>query len=138
MRAEKLFGDVAGRARESVVHLFVGNVVDPVVPGPGVGQQRLLDLAARGDVLDSCLFTAPGRYGGGGAGTTWLVGSADDVAAALRRYGELGITHFVLFDTPYKREPARVSEALITRRAPDAGPLVLSPVRRGAAPASGA
>ena len=33
-----------------------------------VGQQRLLDLAARGDVLDDCLYTAPGRYGGGGAG----------------------------------------------------------------------
>ena len=32
-----------------------------------VGQQRLLDLAERGDVLDSCLYTAPGRVGGGGA-----------------------------------------------------------------------
>ena len=42
-----------------------------------VGQQRLLDLAARGEVLDDNLYTAPGRYGGGGAGTTWLVGSAD-------------------------------------------------------------
>src|SRR5579875_285948 len=31
------------------------------------GQQRLLDLAERGDVLDSCLYTAPGRAGGGGA-----------------------------------------------------------------------
>ncbi|OLT18687.1 hypothetical protein BJF78_00925 [Pseudonocardia sp. CNS-139] len=51
-----------------------------------VGQQRLLDLAARGDVLDSCLYTAPGRHGAGGAGTTWLVGSAADVAAALERY----------------------------------------------------
>ena len=45
-----------------------------------VGQQRLLDLAARGDVLDDNLYTAPGKYGGGGAGTTWLVGSAEDVA----------------------------------------------------------
>ena len=57
--------------------------------GPAVGQQRLLDLAARGEVLDTCLYTAPGRYGGGGAGTTWLVGSPDDVTAALelRRAG---------------------------------------------------
>ncbi|WP_433303163.1 LLM class flavin-dependent oxidoreductase [Actinoplanes sp. CA-030573] len=83
--------------------------------GPAVGQQRLLDLAARGDVLDTCLYTAPGRHGGGGAGTTWLVGSADDVAAALRRYADLGITHFVLSDTPYKRETARVGDALIDR-----------------------
>jgi alkanesulfonate monooxygenase len=78
-----------------------------------VGQQRLLDLAARGDVLDTCLYTAPGRYGGGGAGTTWLVGSPADVTAALRRYAELGIRHFVLSDTPYKHETARVGDALI-------------------------
>ncbi|BBH69156.1 alkanesulfonate monooxygenase [Actinoplanes sp. OR16] len=83
--------------------------------GPAVGQQRLLDLAARGDVLDSCLYTAPGRYGGGGAGTTWLVGSADDVAAALREYAALGVSHFVLSDTPYQRETARVGDALIPR-----------------------
>ncbi|MCC2316209.1 LLM class flavin-dependent oxidoreductase [Cellulomonas xiejunii] len=78
-----------------------------------VGQRRLLDLAARGDVLDSCLYTAPGRYGGGGAGTTWLVGSAEDVADALRRYRDLGVTHFVLSDTPYLHETARVGESLL-------------------------
>jgi alkanesulfonate monooxygenase len=83
--------------------------------GPAVGQQRLLDLAARGDVLDACLYTAPGRYGGGGAGTTWLVGSPDEVAAALRKYADLGISHFVLSDTPYKQETARVGDALISR-----------------------
>ncbi|MBB2947579.1 alkanesulfonate monooxygenase [Actinoplanes lutulentus] len=83
--------------------------------GPAVGQQRLHDLAERGDVLDSCLYTAPGRYGGGGAGTTWLVGSADEVSAALLKYAELGISHFVLSDTPYKRETARVGDALISR-----------------------
>ncbi|GGR45866.1 alkanesulfonate monooxygenase [Nocardioides luteus] len=80
-----------------------------------VGQSRLLDLAERGDVLDDCLYTAPGRYGGGGAGTTWLVGSADDVAAALSRYQELGVSHFVLSDTPYRTEVARVGQALIPR-----------------------
>lgn len=80
-----------------------------------VGQQRLLDLAERGEVLDDCLFTAPGRYGGGGAGTTWLVGSADQVAAALRKYADLGVTHFILSDTPYKQETARVGDALIQR-----------------------
>jgi alkanesulfonate monooxygenase len=85
-----------------------------------VGQQRLLALAERGEVLDSCLYTTPGKFGGGGgAGTTWLVGSYDDVAAALRKYAELGITHFVLSDTPYKQEAARVGDELLTRlRAP--------------------
>ncbi|MFC6012037.1 LLM class flavin-dependent oxidoreductase [Nocardia lasii] len=78
-----------------------------------VGQQRLLDLAARGDVLDDNLYTAPGRYGGGGAGTTWLVGSAEDVAKSLRKYRDLGITHFVLSDTPYLREIERQGSQLL-------------------------
>ncbi|MGW0323926.1 LLM class flavin-dependent oxidoreductase [Nocardia sp. NPDC003183] len=78
-----------------------------------VGQQRLLDLAARGEVLDDNLYTAPGKYGGGGAGTTWLVGSAEDVAKSLRKYRDLGITHFVLSDTPYLREIERQGSQLL-------------------------
>lgn len=78
-----------------------------------VGQQRLLELAERGEVLDENLYTAPGRYGGGGAGTTWLVGSAADVAKSLRRYQDLGVTHFVLSDTPYETETARVGDTLL-------------------------
>jgi len=89
--------------------------------GRAVGQQRLLDLADRGEVLDACLYTAPGRFGGGGAGTTWLVGSAQEVATALTRYRELGISHFVLSDTPYKRESIRVGDALL--------PLLREPAR---------
>jgi alkanesulfonate monooxygenase len=83
--------------------------------GKAVGQQRLLDLASRGEVLDSCLYTTPGKVGGGGAGTTWLVGSYDEVAAALRKYADLGIRHFVLSDTPYLTEAARVGDELLSR-----------------------
>ena len=90
---------------------------DLLAPNPhrraAVGQQRLLDLAARGDVLDSNLYTAPGRFGGGGAGTTWLVGSAQDVAASLRRYADLGVSHFILSDTPYLTEIRRQGEQLL-------------------------
>jgi len=78
-----------------------------------VGQQRLLELAQRGDVLDDNLYTAPGKYGGGGAGTTWLVGSAEDVAKSLRKYTDLGITHFILSDTPYREETIRVGDRLL-------------------------
>jgi alkanesulfonate monooxygenase len=80
-----------------------------------VGQQRLLGLVERGEVLDSCLYTAPGKYAASGAGTTWLVGSHDEVAAALRKYRDLGLTHFVLSDTPYKQEAARVGDQLLSR-----------------------
>ena len=82
-------------------------------PPIAVGQRRLLDLAARGDILDDNLYTAPGKFGGGGAGTTWLVGSAADVARSLRRYQALGITQFVLSDTPYLAEIARQGDQLL-------------------------
>lgn len=81
--------------------------------GIAVGQQRLLDLARQGDVLDDNLYTAPGKFGGGGAGTTWLVGSAEDVARSLRKYEELGITHFILSDTPYLTEIKRQGSQLL-------------------------
>ncbi|MDO3436298.1 LLM class flavin-dependent oxidoreductase [Rhizobium sp. CBN3] len=78
-----------------------------------VGQQRLLALYERGDVLDDNLYTAPGKFGGGGAGTTWLVGSAADVARSLSKYQDLGITHFVLSDTPYLSEIKRQGDQLL-------------------------
>ncbi|MBY5690378.1 LLM class flavin-dependent oxidoreductase [Rhizobium leguminosarum] len=81
--------------------------------GIAVGQRRLLDLARKGDVLDDNLYTAPGKFGGGGAGTTWLVGSAEDVARSLRKYEELGITQFVLSDTPYLSEIERQGHQLL-------------------------
>jgi alkanesulfonate monooxygenase len=78
-----------------------------------VGQQRLFDLASRGEVLDDNLYTTPGKFGGGGAGTTWLVGSPQDVAKSLQKYAGLGITHFVLSDTPYLREIRRQGDQLL-------------------------
>lgn len=78
-----------------------------------VGQQRLLDLHKRADVLDDNLYTAPGKFGGGGAGTTWLVGSAQDVATSLEKYRELGVTHFILSDTPYLQEIRRQGDQLL-------------------------
>lgn len=81
--------------------------------GVAYGQQRLLDLAARGDVLDDNLYTAPGKFGGGGAGTTWLVGSAEEVAASLRKYRDLGITYLILSDTPYLAEIKRQGQQLL-------------------------
>jgi alkanesulfonate monooxygenase len=78
-----------------------------------VGQQRLVKLTSRGEVLDDNLYTTPAKFGGEGAGTTWLVGSAQDVATSLRKYASLGITHFVLSDTPYLRELKRQGDQLL-------------------------
>jgi alkanesulfonate monooxygenase len=103
----------AWRDAEAKVLTLAGEDLHERNPRAAHGQQRLLDLADRGEVLDSCLYTTPGRYGGGGAGTTWLVGSAADVGAALRRYADLGITHFVLSDTPYRTEVARIGDQVL-------------------------
>ncbi|MFO1069844.1 MAG: LLM class flavin-dependent oxidoreductase [Geminicoccaceae bacterium] len=89
-----------------------------------VGQKRLLDLVSKGDVLDTCLFTKPATVGGGGAATTWLVGSHDEVAAALAAYRRLGITHFILSDTPYREEALRVGRHLVPRVRALCGPAV--------------
>jgi len=102
---------------------------DEHLRAPAVGQQRLLDLHARGDVLDDNLYTAPGRYGGGGAGTTWLVGSAADVARSLRKYRDLGVTYFVLSDTPYLAEIGRQGDQLLPLLYDDAAP-VAEPLRQ--------
>ncbi|GIF16022.1 LLM class flavin-dependent oxidoreductase [Actinoplanes teichomyceticus] len=99
-------------AEAKVAEMARRQEADPIRHG-AVGQQRLLDLAARGEVLDDNLYTAPGRFGGGGAGTTWLVGSAADVAKSLRRYQDLGISHFVLSDTPYLPEIGRQGDQLL-------------------------
>ncbi|MGN9907442.1 LLM class flavin-dependent oxidoreductase [Phytohabitans sp. LJ34] len=102
-------------AEAKVARMANGNGAFPPDPlrRAAVGQQRLLDLAARGEVLDDNLYTAPGRFGGGGAGTTWLVGSAEDVARSLRKYQSLGITHLVLSDTPYLPEIKRQGDQLL-------------------------
>lgn len=82
-------------------------------PAVAIGQRRLLDLQARGEVLDDNLYTAPGKFGAAGAGTTWLVGSAAEVAGSLQKYRDLGITCFILSDTPYLSEIARQGELLL-------------------------
>jgi alkanesulfonate monooxygenase len=102
-------------ARVATMAQNAGRPIDNMGWHKAVGQQRLHDLTERGEVLDTCLYTAPAKYGGAGAGTTWLVGSHDEVAGALRKYADLGITHFVLSDAPYLREVIRVGDELLSR-----------------------
>lgn len=82
-------------------------------PAVAIGQRRLLDLQSRGEVLDDNLYTTPGKFGAAGAGTTWLVGSAEEVASSLRKYRDLGIKYFILSDTPYLSEIERQGKQLL-------------------------
>jgi alkanesulfonate monooxygenase len=77
-----------------------------------VGQARLKSLIESGEVLDRCLWTAPTKYGTGAA-STWLVGSAEEIIASLEAYVDLGLTHFILSDTPYRDEATRVGELVV-------------------------
>ncbi|MCZ0963729.1 hypothetical protein [Paracoccus benzoatiresistens] len=77
------------------------------------GQQRLFNLQAQGEAPDENLYTTPGKFGAGGAATTWLVVTAEEVASSLRRYAELGITRFILSDTPYQQEIERQGRTLL-------------------------
>lgn len=107
--SEQAWADAEAR----VARMAAGDIARDPNQFAATGQQRLFDLAARGEVLDGNLYTAPGRYGAAGAGTTWLVGSAAEVAASLLRYAELGISHFVLSDTPYLSEVRRQGRQLL-------------------------
>jgi alkanesulfonate monooxygenase len=77
-----------------------------------VGQARLRGLTEQGDVLDRCLWTVPTRFGTGAA-STWLVGAPEDIIASLEAYVDLGLTHFILSDTPYLEEARRVGELVV-------------------------
>jgi alkanesulfonate monooxygenase len=66
-------------------------------PAPeNVGSQRLLAAAAKGDVLDRCLFTPLATTTGARGNSTALVGSVDTVAAALLDYYDIGVTTFLI------------------------------------------
>jgi alkanesulfonate monooxygenase len=67
-----------------------------------VGSRRLLEAAAAGEVHDERLFTAIAEATGARGNTTALVGTAEQVAASLLRYVDIGVTTILLrgFDPP--------------------------------------
>jgi alkanesulfonate monooxygenase len=61
-----------------------------------IGSQRLLDVASRRDVHDTCLFTALATATGAPGNSTALVGTPETVADALVAYYELGATTLLI------------------------------------------
>jgi alkanesulfonate monooxygenase len=59
-------------------------------PPQNVGSQRLLEIAARGEVHDRALWMRPAQITGAMGASTALVGSYETVAAAILDYVDLG------------------------------------------------
>lgn len=61
-----------------------------------VGSQRLLEIAARGEIHDKRLWTPIAAATGASGNTTALVGTPDQVAEALLDYYDLGVTTLLI------------------------------------------
>ncbi|MEV0130212.1 LLM class flavin-dependent oxidoreductase [Dactylosporangium sp. NPDC050688] len=61
-----------------------------------VGSQRLLAAAAKGDLHDRALWTAPAKATGAGGNSTALVGTPETVAQALLDYVDIGVTTILI------------------------------------------
>lgn len=86
-----------------------------------VGRKRLIEMSRAADVLDERLFMKVANLTGAAGNSTALVGTPEQVAEAMLRYYDLGITAFILkgFDP--------LNDAL------DYGKRLLPLVRQGAA-----
>ena len=60
------------------------------------GSQRLMAAAAQGDVLDERLWTGVANLTGARWNSTALVGTPEQIAAALGAYYRLGVTTFLM------------------------------------------
>jgi alkanesulfonate monooxygenase len=61
-----------------------------------VGRKRLIEMSERSDVLDERLWMKVANLTGAAGNSTALVGTPAQVAEAMLRYYDLGVTAFVL------------------------------------------
>ena len=71
-------------------------VAAPVVPGSDRSSERLREIADRGALHDERLWMPIATATGARGNTTCLVGTAEQVAASIARYYELGIDSFLI------------------------------------------
>mgnify|MGYP002336079776 CR=1 FL=1 len=94
-----ILGATEGEAWEKA-HYYLDRIValrgQPPGSAPAHGSQRLLALAARQEVFDERLWMKIAAATGAGANTSALVGTAEQVAASLLRYYDLGVTSILI------------------------------------------
>lgn len=89
-------GEAWDRARGYLAQI-VGRGHGRTAPAPqNSGSQRLLDVAARSEIHDSCLWTPLAAATGAPGNSTALVGTPETVAQALVAYYDLGATSLLI------------------------------------------
>lgn len=88
-RAYEILREVEARRPKGGV--IMGNAMEQ-----GVGSQRLLQAAGKGDLLDRCLFMPLATATGAAGNSTALVGSPETVAEAMLDYYDIGVTTFLI------------------------------------------
>jgi alkanesulfonate monooxygenase len=128
-RAYRILDDVQARRPDGGV--LMGNAMEQ-----GVGAQRLLAAARKGDVLDRCLFMPLATATGAAGNSTALVGSPATVAEAMLDYYDIGVTTFLMrgYDPyadvdGYAEVIARVRVGVAEREAAAGGQTGLNDVR---------
>ncbi|MDH4076452.1 MAG: LLM class flavin-dependent oxidoreductase [Acidimicrobiia bacterium] len=79
------------------------------------GSQRLLALAGRAEVFDTCLYTTPAAASGAPGNSTALVGTPDEVAEALVAYYDLGVRTLLIRGYDPLPDAVAYGEELIPR-----------------------
>ena len=95
-----ILGATTAEAWERAYHILeqieAANDGRPLRDPTNTGSQRLLELADRRDVYDTCLWTATAAASGAPGNSTALVGTPDEVAEALVAYYDLGVRSLLI------------------------------------------
>lgn len=117
-------GEAWDRARDILARIVAAHRGRPPRRPDNVASQRLLDVAARGEVYDRCLWTPLAAATGAPGNSTALVGTPETVAAAMADYYDLGATTLLIrgYDPladaeEYGRELIPRVRALVAERA---------------------
>jgi alkanesulfonate monooxygenase len=107
-----ILGRTEGEAWDNAQRILADLKGAPPHPrGQDHSGKRLVDLAAKGDILDERLWMPVAALSGGKGNTSCLVGTADQVVGAMLKYYRMGVGSFLMrgFDplndvTEYGRE----------------------------------
>jgi alkanesulfonate monooxygenase len=103
------------KARGYLAQILASSRRPAPTSAPNVGSQRLLDIAARDEVFDRCLWTPLAAATGARGNSTALVGTPDTVAEALADYVDVGASTLLIRGYEPLADAAAYGRELIPR-----------------------